>query len=186
MQVKNFRPEIQALRALAVLLVVAYHLEPNVVPGGYIGVDIFFVISGFLITSHLLREAERTGRIKLSAFFAGRARRILPAAMLVILIVVFAGFLIFPKTQWGTLGLQALASAFSVQNWVLAADSVDYLAAEQAAGPLQHFWSLGVEEQFYLFWPLLILAVCWLVNPPCPDPIPITLPLAAGGCGWYS
>ena len=168
MQVKNFRPEIQALRALAVLLVVAYHLEPNVVPGGYIGVDIFFVISGFLITSHLLREAERTGRIKLSAFFAGRARRILPAAMLVILIVVFAGFLIFPKTQWGTLGLQALASAFSVQNWVLAADSVDYLAAEQAAGPLQHFWSLGVEEQFYLFWPLLILAVCWLVKPAMP------------------
>ena len=167
-QVKNFRPEIQALRALAVLLVVAYHLEPNVVPGGYIGVDIFFVISGFLITSHLLREAERTGRIKLSAFFAGRARRILPAAMLVILVVVAAGFMIFPKSQWGTLGTQALASAFSVQNWVLAADSVDYLAAEQAAGPLQHFWSLGVEEQFYLFWPLLILAVCWLVKPTTP------------------
>jgi len=167
-QVNNFRPEIQALRALAVLLVVAYHLEPKVVPGGYIGVDIFFVISGFLITSHLLREAERTGRIRLSAFFAGRARRILPAAMLVILVVVAASFLVFPKTQWGTLGLQALASAFSVQNWVLAADSVDYLAAEQAAGPLQHFWSLGVEEQFYLFWPLLILAVCWLVKPVAP------------------
>ncbi|UYQ77580.1 acyltransferase [Glutamicibacter sp. JL.03c] len=167
-QVKNFRTEIQALRALAVLLVVAYHLEPNVVPGGYIGVDIFFVISGFLITSHLLREAERTGRIKLSAFFAGRARRILPAAMLVILLVVAAGFMIFPKTQWGTLGTQALASAFSVQNWVLAADSVDYLAAEQAAGPLQHFWSLGVEEQFYLIWPLLILAVCCLVKTTMP------------------
>ncbi|KSU65052.1 acyltransferase family protein [Arthrobacter sp. NIO-1057] len=164
-QVKNFRPEIQALRALAVLLVVAYHLEPNVVPGGYIGVDIFFVISGFLITSHLLREAASTGRIKLSAFYGGRARRILPAAMLVILVVVAVGFLVFPKTQWGTLGVQALASAFSVQNWVLAADSVDYLAAEQAAGPLQHFWSLGVEEQFYLFWPLLILIVCWLVKP---------------------
>ena len=72
-QVKNFRPEIQALRALAVLLVVAYHLEPSVVPGGYIGVDIFFVISGFLITSHLLREAERTGRVSLPNFFAGRA-----------------------------------------------------------------------------------------------------------------
>lgn len=167
MQVKNFRPEIQALRALAVLLVVAYHLEPNVVPGGYIGVDIFFVISGFLITSHLLREAERSGRVKLSAFFAGRARRILPAAMLVILVVVAAGVMILPKTQWGTLGTQALASAFSVQNWVLAADSVDYLAAEQA-GPPQHFWSLGVEEQFYLFWPLLILAVCWLVKPNLP------------------
>lgn len=167
-QVKNFRPEIQALRALAVLLVVAYHLEPNVVPGGYIGVDIFFVISGFLISSHLLREASRTGWISLSAFFAGRARRILPAAMLVILVVVAVGFLVFPKTQWGTLGTQALASAFSVQNWVLAANSVDYLAAEEAAGPLQHFWSLGVEEQFYLFWPLLILVVCWLVKAKAP------------------
>lgn len=164
-QVKNFRPEIQALRALAVLLVVAYHLEPSVVPGGYIGVDIFFVISGFLITSHLLREAERTGRVKLAAFFAGRARRILPAAMLVILVVVAASFLILPKTQWETLGTQAIASAFSVQNWVLAADSVDYLAADQVPGPLQHFWSLGVEEQFYLFWPLLVLAVCLMAKP---------------------
>lgn len=164
-RVKNFRPEIQALRALAVLLVVAYHLEPQVVPGGYIGVDIFFVISGFLITSHLLREAAQNGRISLAKFFAGRARRILPAAMLVILVVIAAGFLILPKTQWGTLGIQALASAFSVQNWVLAADSVDYLAAEQAAGPLQHFWSLGVEEQFYLFWPLIVLAVCIFVKP---------------------
>lgn len=167
-QVKNFRPEIQALRALAVLLVVAYHLEPRAVPGGYIGVDIFFVISGFLITSHLLREAERTGRVSLAAFFAGRARRILPAAMLVILVVVALSFLIMPKTQWGTLGVQALASALSLQNWVLAADSVDYLAAEQAPGPLQHFWSLGVEEQFYLFWPLLVLAVCFFVKPSTP------------------
>ncbi|MEG2712724.1 MAG: acyltransferase family protein [Glutamicibacter sp.] len=165
LQVKNFRPEIQALRALAVLLVVAYHLEPSAVPGGYIGVDIFFVISGFLITSHLLREAERTGRVSLPAFFAGRARRILPAAMLVILVVVVASLLIFPKTQWGALGTQAIASAFSVQNWVLAADSVDYLASDQAPGPLQHFWSLGVEEQFYLFWPLLVLAVCLLAKP---------------------
>ena len=164
-QVKNFRPEVQALRALAVLLVVAYHLEPSVVPGGYIGVDIFFVISGFLITSHLLREAERTGRVSLPNFFAGRARRILPAAMLVILAVVAASFLILPKTLWGELGTQAIASAFSVQNWVLAADSVDYLAADQAPGPLQHFWSLGVEEQFYLFWPLLVLSACLMAKP---------------------
>ncbi|MHA6969264.1 acyltransferase family protein [Glutamicibacter bergerei] len=168
--IKNFRPEIQALRALAVLLVVAYHLEPGVLPGGYIGVDIFFVISGFLITSHLLREAQRTGTVNLASFFAGRARRILPAAMLVIVVVIVAGLLILPKTLWGTLGIQALASAFSVQNWVLAADAVDYLAAEEAAGPLQHFWSLGVEEQFYLFWPLIVLVVCVLVKQNFPGP----------------
>ena len=157
---KNFRPEIQALRALAVLLVVAYHFQPERLPGGYIGVDIFFGISGFLITGHLLREAEASGTISLSKFFAGRARRILPAAMLVILASTAATLALLPKTTWHDLGIQALASAFSVQNWVLAANSVDYLAAEEAAGPLQHFWSLAVEEQFYLLWPLLILAAC--------------------------
>lgn len=159
---KNFRPEIQALRALAVLLVVAYHLEPGLLPGGYIGVDIFFVISGFLITGHLLREAQRTATVNLPAFFAARARRILPAALVVIAAVVGGSLLLLPRTQWQELGIQALASTFSVQNWVLAADSVDYLAADQAPGPLQHFWSLGVEEQFYLFWPLLVLGACWL------------------------
>ncbi|WP_313812451.1 acyltransferase family protein [Glutamicibacter sp.] len=162
---RSFRPEIQALRALAVLLVVAYHLEPEILPGGYIGVDIFFVISGFLITSHLLREARATGSIDLAGFFAGRARRILPAAMAVILAAAAATMLFLPKTLWEALGQQALASAFSVQNWVLAANSVDYLAADREPGPLQHFWSLGVEEQFYLLWPLIILAVCWFVKP---------------------
>ncbi|QRQ78642.1 acyltransferase family protein [Glutamicibacter protophormiae] len=156
--IRNFRPEIQALRALAVLLVVIYHLEPRILPGGYIGVDIFLVISGFLITSHLLREAERTGRMDLLSFYAGRVRRILPAALLVIVVVVAGALLILPSTMWKSLGIQAVASALSVQNWVLAASSVDYLAAEEAPSALQHFWSLGVEEQFYVFWPLLVVA----------------------------
>lgn len=156
--IRNFRPEIQALRALAVLLVVVYHLEPRILPGGYIGVDIFLVISGFLITSHLLREADRTGRIDLLSFYAGRVRRILPAALLVIVVVVAVTLLLLPSTLWESLGIQAVASALSVQNWVLAASSVDYLAAEEAPSALQHFWSLGVEEQFYLFWPLLVVA----------------------------
>ncbi|WP_279403055.1 acyltransferase [Arthrobacter sp. JCM 19049] len=103
---KNFRPEIQALRALAVLLVVAYHLEPGLLPGGYIGVDIFFVISGFLITGHLLREAQRTATVNLPAFFAARARRILPAALVVIAAVVGGSLLLLPRTQWQELGIQ--------------------------------------------------------------------------------
>ncbi|MDR4534969.1 acyltransferase family protein [Glutamicibacter sp. PS] len=160
---RGFRPEIQALRALAVLLVVIYHLEPRIVPGGYIGVDIFLVISGFLITSHLLKEAESTGRINLLSFYAGRVRRILPAALLVILVVVLLTLLITPSTQWHSVGVQAVASALSVQNWVLAASSVDYLSADEAPSALQHFWSLGVEEQFYFVWPLIVLAVCWLL-----------------------
>lgn len=159
---RRFLPEVQALRALAVLVVVAYHLEPRVVPGGFVGVDVFFVISGFLITGHLVREARRGGRISLPGFWAGRVRRILPAALVAIAAVVAGTLALAPVTQWGTIGQQALASVFSVQNWVLAADSVDYLAAENPPTALQHFWSLGVEEQFYLLWPLLVVAALLL------------------------
>ncbi|WP_345153019.1 acyltransferase family protein [Arthrobacter ginkgonis] len=155
-QARRFLPEVQALRALAVLLVVAYHFAPGLVPGGFVGVDVFFVISGFLITGHLLREVRATGRIDLPAFWAGRVRRILPAALATVAAVVVATLLLEPETQWGLASRQALASVFSVQNWVLAADAVDYLAAEHQPTALQHFWSLGVEEQFYLVWPLLV------------------------------
>ncbi|SDQ94210.1 acyltransferase family protein [Arthrobacter crystallopoietes] len=156
-QRRKFLPEVQALRALAVLLVVIYHLQPGWLPGGFVGVDVFFVISGFLITGHMLREVKRTGRLSLSAFWAARARRILPAALVTIAAVCLATFLLSPATQWGRIGSQALASTFYTQNWVLAADSTDYMAAGNSATPLQHFWSLAVEEQFYLFWPLLML-----------------------------
>ena len=155
-QTRRFLPEVQALRAVAVLLVVVYHFAPGLVPGGFVGVDVFFVISGFLITGHLLREVRATGRIDLPAFWAGRVRRILPAALATVAAVVAATLLLVPETQWGQTSRQALASVFSVQNWVLAADAVDYLAAEHQPTALQHFWSLGVEEQFYLFWPLLV------------------------------
>lgn len=159
---RGFLPEIQALRALAVLLVVAYHLEPFKVPGGFVGVDVFFVISGYLITGHMLREVARTGTLSLRDFWAGRVRRILPAALAAIAAVLLATVLLSPPTQWPQLGLQALASTFYVQNWVLAANSVDYLAATDTATALQHFWSLAVEEQFYIFWPLLVLLAAWL------------------------
>jgi peptidoglycan/LPS O-acetylase OafA/YrhL len=161
---RRFLPEVQSLRAVAVLLVVAYHLEPRMVPGGFVGVDVFFAISGFLITGHLLREVRRTGRIDLPGFWAARVRRILPAAFAVILAVLAATLAFLPTTQWKTVGTAALASAFSVENWVLAANAVDYLAAEEEPTALQHFWSLGVEEQFYLFWPLLVLLAVWLAR----------------------
>ena len=140
---RKFLPEIQALRALAVLMVVAYHLEPRWLPGGFVGVDVFFVISGFLITGHMLREVERTGTLSLRNFWAARVRRILPAALLTIVVVLAATLLLAPMTQWAQVGTQALASTFYLQNWVLAADSVDYLAAADSATALQHFWSLA-------------------------------------------
>lgn len=156
---RRFLPEVQALRALAVLLVVAYHLEPRLVPGGFVGVDVFFVISGFLISGHLLREWRTSGRISLTAFWAARVRRILPVALLVIIVVLAVALMLMPSTQWQEVGFAALASTFSLENWLLAANSIDYLAADANPTALQHYWSLGVEEQFYVFWPVLMLGV---------------------------
>ncbi|WP_166784039.1 acyltransferase family protein [Cryobacterium suzukii] len=153
------RPEIQALRALAVGAVVLYHLWPNRLTGGYIGVDVFFAISGFLIIGHLLREVDRTGRVSLLAFWAKRARRLLPAS-LVVLVATGIGILAFvPTVQWQQWFREIAASALYVQNWQLAHDAVDYLGAENAPSPVQHFWSLSVEEQLYIGWPLIVIAL---------------------------
>ncbi len=152
-----FRPDIQALRALAVGLVVLNHLWPTQLTGGYVGVDVFFVISGFLISSHLIREIARTGRIRLTKFYARRIRRLLPAAFLVLVFVVVAAYFLIPYPRWETNAQEVVASATYWENWLLAAKSVDYSQLTAAASLTQHYWSLSVEEQFYLFWPLLLL-----------------------------
>jgi peptidoglycan/LPS O-acetylase OafA/YrhL len=158
------RKEIQGLRAVAVLLVVLYHLWPTAVPGGYIGVDVFFVISGFLITSLLLREAGRTGSVHLARFWARRLRRLLPASY-VVLGVSAAGVLLFvPRLLWQQYFTEILGAGLYVENWVLAANSVNYLAAENTPSPVQHYWTLSAEEQFYLLWPLLLLLGIWLAR----------------------
>lgn len=159
---RGLRPEIQALRAAAVLLVVLYHLWPQVLTGGYVGVDVFFVISGFLITGHLLREVERTGRVRLAEFWARRARRLLPASFLVLLATAGAVFIWIPQIFWIQFLRETVASALYVENWVLASDSVNYLATSNVASAAQHYWSLSVEEQFYAIWPLLIVVAMWL------------------------
>ncbi|MET3450852.1 acyltransferase family protein [Curtobacterium sp. 1544] len=158
------RWDIQGLRAFAVLAVVLYHLWPGRLPGGFVGVDVFFVISGFLITGHLLRELVTTGRIGLAGFWARRAKRLLPGAFLTIVATGTAVLLWVPSALWGQYGRELIASTVYVQNWQLAADSVDYLAQGNQASPFQHFWSLSVEEQFYIALPLLLLAALWLVR----------------------
>jgi peptidoglycan/LPS O-acetylase OafA/YrhL len=152
------RDDIQALRALAVILVVVFHLWPKRMPGGYVGVDVFFVISGFLITSHLIRTPPRSAR-DVAKFWARRIRRLLPAAFAVIGATAVASWAWLPESQWRSLARDASASALYGENWNLAGGATDYLAAEGAASPYQHFWSLSVEEQFYILWPLLILGV---------------------------
>jgi peptidoglycan/LPS O-acetylase OafA/YrhL len=154
----SFRPEIQALRALAVTAVVVYHFWPNRLPGGYVGVDVFFVVSGYLITAHLLRELADRGTVRVPAFWARRIRRLLPASLLVLVVVTLGVILVAPSALWSQYLREIVASALYVENWILAQDSVDYLASENAASPVQHYWSLSVEEQFYLVWPLLIVA----------------------------
>lgn len=156
--VSGVRLEIQALRALAVLGVLLFHLWPLRLPGGFVGVDVFFVVSGFLITDHLLREHERTGRVDLPHFWARRARRLLPASLLVLAVTALAVWQWIPEARWAQFGLEIVASALYVENWALAAQSVDYMALSNVKSPVQHFWSLGVEEQFYIVWPLLIVA----------------------------
>jgi len=157
--VQRFRPEIQGLRTVAVVLVVLFHLWPNRVTGGYVGVDVFFVISGFLITSHINREVVATGTVSLRRFWARRIRRLLPASLLVLAVSAVGVVALLPATLWAESARQIGASALYVQNWALAADAVDYMAADNIPTIAQHYWSLSVEEQFYLIWPVLILAL---------------------------
>ncbi len=158
------RREIQGLRAVAVLLVVLFHLWPGRVPGGYIGVDVFFVISGFLITSLLLREVDRSGSVSLGQFWARRLRRLLPASYLVLAVSAVGTLLFVPRLVWEQFFGEILGAGLYVENWVLAVNSVDYLAAENAPSPAQHYWTLSAEEQFYLVWPLLVLLGIWLAR----------------------
>jgi peptidoglycan/LPS O-acetylase OafA/YrhL len=153
----RFRPDIEGLRAVAVLLVVANHAGLGLVHGGYVGVDVFFVISGFLITLHLFRELQRTGRIGFGAFYGRRIVRLLPASTVVVIATVAAAWTWMSPVQAKAVVFDALsASAYGI-NVRLAVLGTDYLSAELEPSPLQHFWSLAVEEQFYFIWPLLLL-----------------------------
>ncbi|MFJ3963263.1 acyltransferase family protein [Streptomyces sp. NPDC090036] len=155
-----FRPDIEGLRAVAVLAVLAFHAGIPWTTGGFVGVDVFFVLSGYLITGLLVREAITTGRIRLGDFFSRRARRLLPSAAVVLAVVAVAGAgLTVPLRRTG-MEYDVVAAALSFANWRFVSQRTDYLAAGHDQSPLLHFWSLAVEEQFYLFWaPLLAVLV---------------------------
>jgi peptidoglycan/LPS O-acetylase OafA/YrhL len=160
----RFRPDIEGMRAIAIGLVVVYHAGVRQLPGGFVGVDVFFVISGFLITGLLVREVTSTGRVSLTRFYARRAKRLLPATGLVLVATVVLTWLTISTVRWREFGLDVVSAATYVVNWRLAARSVDYLAEDVGVSPVQHFWSLAVEEQFYIVWPLLLVALAWLLR----------------------
>jgi peptidoglycan/LPS O-acetylase OafA/YrhL len=158
----RIRRDIEGLRAVATFLVLPYHAGLMLFPGGFVGVDVFFVISGFVITGQLIKEVDRDGTVNLLGFYARRAKRLLPAAAVVLVATAVMTWLWVPKIRWETTGGDIVASALYFVNWRLADRSVDYLAEDVTPSAVQHYWSLSVEEQFYFIWPLLLLGAVLL------------------------
>jgi peptidoglycan/LPS O-acetylase OafA/YrhL len=158
-----YQPALDGIRALAVCAVLAFHGGVAAVPGGFLGVDAFFVLSGFLITSLILNERSLTGRVDLVAFWGRRVRRLLPALLVVLTTVVLMARWAMPAEELGVLRWDALAALAYVANWRMADRGNDYFATTGAPSPLQHTWSLGIEEQFYLLWPIvLVVLLMWM------------------------
>lgn len=147
-------PQIQALRAIAAGLVLVYHAK--LISGGYIGVDIFYVISGFLITGLLIGELTESAQVNFSKFYARRAKRLLPSSLLVITVTGISGWLLLPTSMRETFGKDLIAAATYLSNFLFALWQNDYQNLNSTPSPFIHFWSLAVEEQFYLFWPLFL------------------------------
>ena len=182
-----FRPDIEGLRAVAVALVVLLHAGVTSVTGGYIGVDVFFVISGFLITSLMMEEARSTGKVSLTGFYARRARRILPAACFVIAATVAATYLQLGPLLGRSTAVDGLWASGFVANARFIHLGTDYFAKNLPPSPLQHYWSLAVEEQFYLLWPSII-AGCLLLGRSLRKPVSVVrlgiVLVIAGSFSW--
>jgi peptidoglycan/LPS O-acetylase OafA/YrhL len=157
---KGFRLDIQGLRGFALVLVLLCHANLPFAAGGYVGLDVFFVLSGFLITGLIVGEIERSGRLSVIGFYGRRAKRLLPLAVTVLVAILAGSALIFSTLQREAVGGDVLAAALYIVNWRFTAQSVDYFDAGDVS-PVQHFWSLSVEEQFYFVWPLLLIFGAW-------------------------
>ena len=169
---KKFRPEIEGVRAVAALLVAIYHIWLGSVSGG---VDVFFIVSGYLITTSLLSKMEREGRINLFEYLLGLARRLFPIAFTVLLFTTLFSILILPMTVWKQTIPEIFSSALYYQNWQLANTAVDYLAQDNGASPFQHFWALSIQGQFYVTWPLLIISAYFVARKVLKLPVRVTL-----------
>ncbi|MEO8625332.1 MAG: acyltransferase, partial [Candidatus Limnocylindrales bacterium] len=160
---EHFRPDVEGLRALAVVLVLLYHANVPFFGGGYVGVDVFFVISGFLITGLLLRELDSTGRLSFSGFYARRVRRLLPASALTLLVTLVAAVLLLSPVRMPDVAADIASAGAYISNFRFGLAANDYFAANAAPSPVIHFWSLSVEEQFYFVWPT-VLAILFAIS----------------------
>lgn len=172
-----FRPDIEGLRAVAVLIVLLYHAGVPGFSGGYVGVDVFFVVSGFLITGLLVRELQRSGTVRLLDFYTRRIRRLLPASALVALVTLLLMSVLLPPLLVADARPHAIATVSYWANVHLAVSGVDYQIADAAASPFQHYWSLAVEEQFYALWPVLLLVTWTGARRLGRDPVKVVLAL---------
>lgn len=160
----SFRPDIEGLRALAVGLVVVFHTGLSISPGGFVGVDVFFALSGYLITRLMLVEHAETQKIALLAFYARRARRLLPAMAVMLVATVVAGAILFAPLEQTSVAKTALATALYASNLYFGKRAVNYWDAGVGGDPLLHTWSLSVEEQFYFVWPPVLIAIFWFAR----------------------
>ncbi len=161
---RGFRPDIDGLRGVAILLVVAYHVRVLGLTGGFVGVDVFFVISGYLITGKLLDEVAQTSSVRLRTFWAGRVRRLVPALAVMVGITLVLSLFVLSPLEWGTVARDGAASVTYVSNLVFARQATNYFAADVTSSIYLNTWSLSVEEQFYVVWPLIVLGLARLVR----------------------
>lgn len=157
--VGGHRKDIEGMRALSILMIMVWHAGFNILPGGFVSLDVFFVISGFLITQLLVEELRTTGRLRLRRFYGRRAKRLLPAPTVVIIVTAFIALFVLPRSEWMSTAFDIIFTALYSMNWWLAAQSTDYFNQSTTQSIYEHFWSLSLEEQFYLVWPCLLAYV---------------------------
>jgi peptidoglycan/LPS O-acetylase OafA/YrhL len=185
--VGTFRADIEGLRAVAILLVLAFHSGLSAFSGGFVGVDVFFVISGFLITSQLIGELGRQGRISLPAFYGRRARRILPAAGVVLVAAAAVTAIVAPQVHRKVIGGDIVASALYVVNWRIKNRLASGQLDDPQFTPVSHFWSLAIEEQFYFVWPVILIIAALLARRLHADPKRLAwLAIAAVAVGSFA